>query len=96
MIDLQNLMFPRTIGRSWTTVTRQNLHLMRKNEVLADITVIVEGQTFRAHKLVLATHSPYFNALFTSQVSQVSWNDRIIIQIKAVLFLNVLTFSSQL
>lgn len=41
------------------------------NELFSDVTIVFEGRRVRAHKVVLASQSPYFHAMFsgTFQVS---------------------------
>ncbi|CAG5120064.1 unnamed protein product [Candidula unifasciata] len=41
------------------------MHQFRQNGALCDITLCVAGQQIRAHKIVLAACSPYFQAMFT-------------------------------
>lgn len=40
---------------------------LREGSTLCDITLCVAGEEFKAHRLVLAASSPYFNAMFTNQ-----------------------------
>lgn len=40
---------------------------LRHDSTLCDITLCVAGEEFKAHRLVLAASSPYFNAMFTNQ-----------------------------
>ena len=40
---------------------------LRENSDLCDVTLCVEQEEFKAHRLVLAACSPYFNAMFTNQ-----------------------------
>ena len=42
---------------------------LRKEEVLTDITLIVEGHKFPAHKVVLAATSDYFHTMFTGPLA---------------------------
>ena len=42
------------------------LHELRKDKVLCDVTLRIEGQDFAAHRCVLSAASPYFRSLFTS------------------------------
>ncbi|XP_051942377.1 zinc finger and BTB domain-containing protein 24 [Hippocampus zosterae] len=48
------------------TVLSKLAHL-RKCEILCDITLLVEGECFRAHKALLAASSDYFLQLFTAK-----------------------------
>ena len=42
------------------------LNQLRKEKVLCDVTLRIEGQDFPAHRSVLSAASPYFRSLFTS------------------------------
>ncbi|KAL3268587.1 hypothetical protein HHI36_007695 [Cryptolaemus montrouzieri] len=44
------------------------LNALRKKEELIDVTLIIEGQTFKAHKVVLSACSDYFRAMFTDNM----------------------------
>lgn len=46
----------------------QKLDEFRKSDLLCDVTVRAEGQDFPAHRCVLSAGSPYFRALFTSEL----------------------------
>ncbi|KAG0135099.1 BTB/POZ protein [Tuber indicum] len=46
--------------------TLGDLHDLREQEVLCDVTITAPPQTFKAHKIVLASASMYFRAMFTS------------------------------
>ena len=43
---------------------RQNLQEMRSSGDMCDITLVVEGTSFKAHRLILASCSPYFRCMF--------------------------------
>ena len=43
------------------------MKLLRERSDLCDVTLCVEQEEYRAHRLVLAACSPYFNAMFTNQ-----------------------------
>lgn len=42
----------------------------RKKDVLCDVTVLVEGQPFRAHRSVLAACSSYFHSRIVDQADE--------------------------
>ena len=42
------------------------LNELRKDKVLCDVTLRIEGKDFAAHRCVLSAASPYFRSLFTS------------------------------
>ncbi|XP_071945085.1 kelch-like protein 17 [Antedon mediterranea] len=46
------------------------MNKMRHSNLLCDITLNVGGQEIRGHKLVLASCSPYFHAMFTNNMSE--------------------------
>ncbi|CAA9999827.1 unnamed protein product [Nesidiocoris tenuis] len=55
----------------------QMMSMMRTHRMLTDVKLIVNSETFEAHKLMLAAASPYFKAMFTgglkeSQCSEVT------------------------
>ena len=45
----------------------QSINCFRENDELCDVTLLVEGQKIRAHKIILAAASPYFKAMFTGR-----------------------------
>ncbi|KAK4876423.1 hypothetical protein RN001_012845 [Aquatica leii] len=47
-----------------------NLNVLRLNSILCDVEIIVEGKVIKAHRAVLAASSPYFNAMFTSDLCE--------------------------
>lgn len=56
----------------------RKLDEFRKSDLLCDVTVRAEGQDFPAHRCVLSAGSPYFRALFTSELkARESENNRI-------------------
>lgn len=57
----------------------KELNEFRKEEFLCDVTLNVRGALFHAHRNVLAASSPYFRALFTSEMKESKDNS---IQIK--------------
>lgn len=42
----------------------------RQHEKLCDITIQVQGSNFKAHKVILAGSSPYFEAMFTGELEE--------------------------
>lgn len=48
----------------------QSMNCFRENDELCDVTLLVEGQKIRAHKIILAAASPYFKAMFTGGLSE--------------------------
>ena len=45
------------------------MNTLRKDGTLCDVTLRVQGQSFMAHRIVLAACSDYFCAMFTNEVS---------------------------
>lgn len=56
----------------WKAV--KDLSFFRDNGTFTDITLIVNGLSFHAHKLILAIASPYFASLFLSGFKEASNN----------------------
>ncbi|XP_022095974.1 kelch-like protein 12 isoform X2 [Acanthaster planci] len=48
----------------------QTLNRLRKQSLLCDVTVVVEGVEFPAHRVILAACSNYFCAMFTNEMSE--------------------------
>lgn len=53
---------------------RLGINALRLKNVLCDVTIIVDGKHFEVHKLVLAATSPYFKAIFTSNMKESNEN----------------------
>ncbi len=49
----------------WDGVVQCGLKRLRQDDILCDITLEAEGKTFKAHRVVLAAVSTYFEAMFT-------------------------------
>ena len=56
----------------------QKLDEFRKSDLLCDVTVRAKGQDFPAHRCVLSAGSPYFRALFTSELKVRESEDNLI------------------
>lgn len=73
------------VGKEVRIVSRKGgyelLSQMRKDPKLCDVTLIVEGHEFKAHRAVLAAANPYFSVMFTNGMreSQPKDSDRIYI-----------------
>jgi len=61
MIESRTCSIPNH-GRS----AMQTMQELRKEEVLCDVVLSVDGSNFPAHKIVLAGSSPYLKAMFTN------------------------------
>lgn len=49
---------------------QQDFETILKNQQFTDVTLIVEGRSIKAHKVILATRSPVFAAMFTEDNRQ--------------------------
>lgn len=56
----------------------QKLDEFRKSDLLCDVTVRAKGRDFPAHRCVLSAGSPYFRALFTSELKVRESEDNLI------------------
>jgi hypothetical protein len=45
-----------------------NINDLRKNKILCDVVLKVDNQEFYAHRIILASCSDYFMAMFTNEV----------------------------
>ena len=52
-------------SRVWDGCIQSGLHRLRRDDILCDVTLEAEGKTFRAHRVVLASVSGYFEAMFS-------------------------------
>ena len=52
------------------TVDLDYMNSLRESGMLCDIILIVEGVEFPVHKVILASSSPYFQAMFTSSFQE--------------------------
>lgn len=50
----------------------QSLNKMRENRSYTDVTLSVKGEVFHAHKIILATSSRYFDAMFSAGMKESS------------------------
>eukprot|EP00297_Palpitomonas_bilix_P005055 CAMPEP_0113875200 /NCGR_PEP_ID=MMETSP0780_2-20120614/4800_1 /TAXON_ID=652834 /ORGANISM="Palpitomonas bilix" /LENGTH=645 /DNA_ID=CAMNT_0000861143 /DNA_START=98 /DNA_END=2035 /DNA_ORIENTATION=+ /assembly_acc=CAM_ASM_000599 len=53
------------------TAVRNRKHSFFKNEEFSDVVIDVDGHSIPAHRVILASASPYFRALFTSGMKEV-------------------------
>ena len=52
-----------------------SLFNLRENGKLCDVTLISDGKSINAHRVVLAACSEYFDAMFTSGMSETCQNE---------------------
>ena len=62
--------FQSDSGEPYCKEILQNLNILRHEGSLCDVTVVVEGREFSAHRNVLAASSPYFQNMFTSDMRE--------------------------
>lgn len=60
---------------SHTTTLLAGLNSLREKGELLDITLVIEGSVFQAHKAVLAACSDYFRAMFTDNMLEARQNE---------------------
>ncbi|OXA64020.1 kelch-like protein 9 [Folsomia candida] len=53
-----------------TGILLSGLNNLRSRNLLVDVTLIADGQSFEAHRVVLASISDYFRSMFTSDVRE--------------------------
>ncbi|XP_013112381.2 kelch-like protein 26 [Stomoxys calcitrans] len=61
---------PNFMLTSHSEALLQGLNALRCSDKLFDVTLIVEGRTFKAHRVVLAACSDYFCAMFTDAMRE--------------------------
>jgi len=81
-------------GQIYCVEMMKNFLDFRKNGVLCDATLCVGGKTFNAHRTLLAAASPYFKALFSSNLNDNASDCKPIVltDIKADIMDNILDF----
>lgn len=60
---------------SHQNILLEGLNSLRLKEELLDITLVIEGTVFRAHKAVLSACSDYFRAMFTDNMLEARQNE---------------------
>lgn len=79
-VKQRNLTFGDTLTKS------------RKNDNLSDITLLVQKQRFCCHKVILAAFSAYFDAMFSSKLSELHQEEVIIHNVDKKTFGKILDF----
>ncbi|XP_035677749.1 kelch-like protein 12 [Branchiostoma floridae] len=68
MVDIKNILPSESYAKSLLV----QMNALRKKETLCDVMLVVKGQEFPAHRIVLAAASDYFCAMFTNEMSEKS------------------------
>jgi len=55
---------------TWQENRNGNLDCLQRSGELTDVTILVEGSTFPAHRVILAAHSDYFHRMFTCGMAE--------------------------
>lgn len=74
MADAEGVIKQRFLDQKHAGILLSRLNELRQKEKLCDVTILVNGSSIKAHRAVLAASSQYFNAMFTSQLSESSQN----------------------
>jgi len=72
--------------------TLKKLSAFRKERVLCDVTIIVEGKRFPAHRNVLAAGSQYFNAMFTTRMAEANQSEITLESLRSDVFEQILDY----
>nr|CAH7725527.1 unnamed protein product [Callosobruchus chinensis]CAH7747782.1 unnamed protein product [Callosobruchus chinensis] len=88
--DSQTICFE---GSSHQSSLLGGLNSLREKGELLDITLVVEGRVFRAHKAVLAACSDYFRAMFTDSMLEARQNEICLNGITATGFQQILEYA---
>jgi len=75
-----------------TGTMTENFNQLLNSKSLSDVIIDIQGQTFEAHKLVLAARSPVFLAMFQTNLTEKQTNTLTICDIEADTFSEVLRF----
>jgi len=70
----------------------KSLSSLRQEESLCDVTLIVGSTSIKAHKIVLAAATPYFNAMFTNQMLESSLQEVTIQELDAQCIVELVNF----
>jgi len=55
---------------TWQENRNGNLDCLQRSGDLTDVTILVDGTTFPAHRVILAAHSEYFHRMFTCGMAE--------------------------
>ncbi|XP_063813049.1 kelch-like protein 35 [Pseudophryne corroboree] len=62
------------VGTCHANEILQSLNASRQSGVFTDVTLLVEGQTFPCHKVILSSKSSYFRAMFSNSLKETNLN----------------------
>ncbi|CAH1788738.1 unnamed protein product [Owenia fusiformis] len=66
--------------KNFSEKTIRKIENMKQDETLTDYTIVVEGEEFKVHKLMLVCYSDYFQAMLTRVGMKESQEDSVILQ----------------
>ncbi|XP_013381351.1 kelch-like protein 24 [Lingula anatina] len=69
-MDTSILQYKEIIDPSFAYQLTNGIHRLKKKAVFCDVTIDVAGQKFPCHKVVLASISNYFEAMFTNPMAE--------------------------
>ena len=55
---------------SWEQNRHRNLEVLQETDQFSDVVMVVEGERFPGHRVVLAAHSQYFYTMFTCGMTE--------------------------
>ena len=55
---------------TWEQNRHRNLEVLQETELFTDVVLVVEGETFPGHRVVLAAHSQYFYTMFSCGMTE--------------------------
>ena len=55
---------------TWEQNRHRNLELLQETDLFTDVCLVVEGERFPSHRVVLAAHSQYFYTMFTCGMTE--------------------------
>lgn len=70
MADETNLKTLAVSNKEYQKILLQTADELRKEGLLCDVRILVEGQSFLAHRSILASASAYFRGLFTNDMKE--------------------------
>lgn len=89
-LHMENL--EKSIAEDFPVSFLKNVHMLRQESLFTDVHLVVCNREFAAHKLVLAAASPYFRAMFMSDMTEGKLDRITLHDIGASVFEDLLTF----